>query len=357
MWGSVVIMSGKRLHYGFVKEQFEIEGFVLLSKEYKNWKTKLEYLCPSGHTHSISYHNWKKGYRCPYCANDKKRKHIDEIKKSFELYNYTLLSSDYINNKSKLEYICPNGHKHSITWNAWRSGKRCYYCYGNLKPTYGFVKESFEKCGYRLISDRYDNNRTKLEYICPNGHKHSITWNDWRSGYMCPYCAGNIKLEIGFVKKQFENENYILLSREYKNSSSKLEYSCPYGHIHEITYSNWSSGWRCPTCKGIRQSMRTGKDAPFWKGGTSLDPYCDIWKDKEYKKDIRDRDGNKCLNPYCISECPEDLTIHHIDYNKKNCNPSNLITVCRSCNSRANKDKRWHKGWYQAIMYRRYGCY
>ena len=65
------------------------------------------------------------------------------------------------------------------------------------------------------------------------------------------------------------------------------------------------------------------------------------------------RDGDTCLNPYCF-KITKKLCLHHIDYNKKNCMPSNLITVCTSCNSRANKDHKWHKAWYQAVLYRRY---
>ena len=49
------------------------------------------------------------------------------------------------------------------------------------------------------------------------------------------------------------------------------------------------------------------------------------------------------------------LNIHHINYIKKNCHPWNLISLCRGCNTKANYNRRWHKHWYQAIMYRRYG--
>ena len=76
---------------------------------------------------------------------------------------------------------------------------------------------------------------------------------------------------------------------------------------------------------------------------------------KNLKEFIKERDGYKGLNPYCSSKNPDDLTIHHIDYNKKNCDPSNLITVCRSCNSAANSDREWHTSWYQALMHMRYG--
>jgi len=44
------------------------------------------------------------------------------------------------------------------------------------------------------------------------------------------------------------------------------------------------------------------------------------------------------------------ITIHHIDYVKKNCHPDNLITLCRSCNSRANKNRDYWQNLYQGMM-------
>lgn len=61
-----------RLTYEFVKEQFEKEGYELLEETYINSKTKMRYRCPEGHEHSISWGDWNKGRRCPYCSFDKK---------------------------------------------------------------------------------------------------------------------------------------------------------------------------------------------------------------------------------------------------------------------------------------------
>lgn len=92
---------------------------------------------------------------------------------------------------------------------------------------------------------------------------------------------------------------------------------------------------------------------PNWKGGKkfTLAEYCDAWLDKEYKQSIRDRDNNECQNPNCKGNCKKYfLNIHHIDYNKKNCIPDNLITLCHSCNSRANANRDMHTKLYQEII-------
>jgi hypothetical protein len=273
------------------------------------------------------------------------------VKESFEKDGYMLVSNEYIDCKTKLNYKCHNEHEHSIIWSNWNKGIRCPYCSGKAKYTLEQVRESFERDNYILLSKEYINDCTKLYYRCSNNHKHSIVWNAWQRGQRCPVCDGNVKLTLEQVKKSFNNEGYTLLSKEYVNSIVKLDYICSNGHNHSIKWGHWQQGKRCPTCSVIKH---TGSGNPYWKGGISFEPYCPIWKDKEYKQDIRERDGNRCLNPYCNSKKSNDLSVHHIDYDKKNCKPDNLITICRSCNCMANKDREWHKTWYQAIIQNRY---
>jgi hypothetical protein len=55
--------------------------------------------------------------------------------------------------------------------------------------------------------------------------------------------------------------------------------------------------------------------------------YCDIWKRREYKRDLR---KDYCENINCRNNC-KLLVNHHIDLDKKNCHPSNIMTLCVSC--------------------------
>ena len=273
------------------------------------------------------------------------------VKEAFEKDGYTLLSKEYVNNCTKLDYVCSKGHNHSIMWQHWRRGVRCPYCDGQGQPSIEHIKKSFEIENYTLLTTEYKNNRTMLHYICPKGHRHNIRWFNWGQGQRCGICSGHFKLKIESVIKSFTTVGYILLSEEYNGAHSKLSYICPLGHKHSMKWNSWQQGQRCPTCDEISKS---GPGNHMWCGGTSFEPYCEVWKDKEYKEDIKIRDGNRCLNPYCDSKNPNDLVIHHIDYNKKNCGPKNLITVCRSCNNKANKERDWHTTWYQAIIKNRY---
>ena len=341
----------ERLSYEFVKREFEKEGYKLLSNKYLGAHHKLKYICPKGHKHQISWAKWQQGRRCFYCYGNVKHT-INFIKKEFKKENYVLLTKKYRNANQKLDYICSKGHKYCVSWNVWQRGHRCPYCVGVGKPTIEFIKSKFEKEGYKLLTNEYVNSKQKLNYICPKGHYHNISWSNWQQGKRCYYCFGTAPLTIDFIKNEFEKENYKLLTKTYKNAKQKLRYICPNNHKHEITWSDWQSGKRCGICKKFRGY---GAQHGCWKGGISCEPYCDVWLDKKYKQSIKDRDGNRCLNPDCWRNCNHlPMHLHHIDDNKKNCDPRNLITVCNSCNSRAKKDREWHTDWYKAIMFRKY---
>ena len=129
-----------------------------------------------------------------------------------------------------------------------------------------------------------------------------------------------------------------------------MEFKCPKGHQFKTIWSSFQQGTRCSVCAYIN---RLGSNNPNWKGGPTLDPYCEVWIDNEFKEMIKTRDDCRCMNP-CCSDRGTALVVHHINYNKLDCDKKNLISLCNSCNSAANFNRNWHRAWYQAIMYMRY---
>lgn len=180
-----------------------------------------------------------------------KRYTIEFICAEFKKEGYELLTKIYKNPKQKLDYICPRGHRHSVNWGNWISkGTRCPCFSNHMRPTIGFIRTEFEKEDYKLLTKVYKNNTQKLDYICPKGHHHSIMWGNWNfHKRRCPYCAGQGKPTIEFIRTEFEKENYTLLTTEYKNNRQKLNYICSTGHVHSTTWTNWDSNKRrCPFC-------------------------------------------------------------------------------------------------------------
>lgn len=239
-------MKKRKLSIEYVRKSFEKDGYVLLSQEY-DYHTRLYYVCPKGHRHSTLWGNWQRGCRCPYC-NGQNKPIIADIKYEFEQEGFILLTELYINNRAKLKYVCPKGHRHSISYTAWKRGQRCAYCQGNAKLDLEFIRSEFIKEGYVLISKKYINTHSKLEYVCPKGHVGAIEWSNWQQGKRCLGCSGNLKKTVQFISDVMKDEGYSLLSTEYINAHSKLYVECPKGHRYYVIWNNWRNGKRCPSC-------------------------------------------------------------------------------------------------------------
>jgi len=96
-----------------------------------------------------------------------------------------------------------------------------------------------------------------------------------------------------------------------------------------------------------------GSNNPNWRGGISKEPYCFVFGDKEWREFIFDRDKDKhCWNPQCLWNSKQEV-LHHINYNKKDCKPKNIIKICSSCNTSANFNREWWQSFYVIIMEKR----
>lgn len=85
---------------------------------------------------------------------------------------------------------------------------------------------------------------------------------------------------------------------------------------------------------GLRPPLHCGSDCHLWRGGISVEPYSVDWT-KALKQSIRERDGFVCQ--LCGEQIAgKTLSVHHIDYNKKNCDPANLISLCNKCHTKTN---------------------
>jgi len=96
------------------------------------------------------------------------------------------------------------------------------------------------------------------------------------------------------------------------------------------------SQWANPTVRDkmiVSLKGRTGEKAPNWQGGVSFEDYGKDFN-KSLKEQIRERDNHTCQEcGYTEDQLGYKLPVHHIDYNKKNNDPLNLISLCRSCHN------------------------
>jgi hypothetical protein len=226
------------------KSAFEAEGYQLLD-EYTDAHTLMRFMCPQGHRHQISWTNFDSGYRCVYCAKAAPVTQ-ERVQQSFEAEGYQLLDK-YSSKKKRLRFICPEGHKYSISWDNWNIGHRCAVCAGRV-VTRKRVKDAFEAEDYNLLTQYKGNNTQKLDFICPAGHEHSMTWADFQAGCRCALC-NKPSVDPEIVREFFIAAGYTPLG-EYQKSADKISYICPQGHHHSITWNSFKNGCRCPECQG-----------------------------------------------------------------------------------------------------------
>ena len=106
-------------------------------------------------------------------------------------------------------------------------------------------------------------------------------------------------------------------------------------------------------CMAEAYSVRLQKDNnPNWVDGRSFIPYSPAFN-KQLKERIRVRDNFTCqLCGVPELEFYQKLSIHHIDYNKDNYDLSNLITLCRNCNSQVNsKRELWQDHFKRKLLH------
>ncbi len=256
----------------------------------------------------------------------------------------------------KCEYGCGNEAKFPP-----RKGMKKWCCENTYKKCPKISKrrndEDINKFlnekGYIWISGKYENEMSFLKLKCKNGHEYTTNYNNLNTGGSCPECSGITYWTLDKVKEILKKRGYECLSAKY-TYIEKMKFKCIFGHIFHMRFDILNGGSECPECQNILRSVRlSGNGNPNWKGGIQNKPYCEIWSNLEFKESIKFRDDYKCLNPHCSNKS-DILVIHHIDYNKDNCDNNNLITLCNSCNVKANYDRDWHTSWYKALLYQRY---
>ena len=96
----------------------------------------------------------------------------------------------------------------------------------------------------------------------------------------------------------------------------------------------------------------TGERNGAWRGGIFENPY-DLSFTEKLKQRIKERDGRCMLCKTLLSilsELKKLVHIHHIDYDKTNSFPQNLITLCHNCHGLTNTDRKHWIKFFQSLL-------
>lgn len=187
----------------------------------------------------------------------------DMIYNSFEKSGKKLLikKSEYVDNKTKMDYICKCGTKSSITWINFKKGANCRICGGRalnklFKKDFDLIVKDYEKSNCKLLiqEHEYINSGEKIPYICECGSKHIASYDAFMQGHRCKKCGNKKRNRVSKNKlgtefiKSMESEGNIMLDTVYTSARVKMRYICKNNHVTSISRNNFKSGKRCREC-------------------------------------------------------------------------------------------------------------
>ncbi|MGE7840748.1 HNH endonuclease [Lysinibacillus sp. NPDC093712] len=335
----------KKFSFEEVKAHFEANGCILLSKEYINSKTSLYYICECGEKNFIKFELFKKGSRCRKCSfiktANKKRIGYKEIKKIFEEKSCILISQEYKNNKEPLEYICRCGNLATSSLLGFRKSGKCTKCANNQRMSYEDVSRKFNDANCILLSKEYINKNTKLEFICSCGERHSTTLSSFSKSLRCYNCRNKAigeskRHSYEYVKEAFDEKGLTLLSKEYIKGSMLLDYICVCGKQGKIRFNDMQKGVKCRDCSNKYLSeLFSGENHHNYNHDLSEEERLDKRSYTEYRlwrNQVYERDDYTCQ---CCKDRGYSIVAHHKDgyhwCKERRTDMDNGVTLCEDC--------------------------
>lgn len=303
----------RKLTIETVRECVEKEGYQLLNDGINSFNNILYLICPNNHECEIVYKRFKyKDVRCNKCRENENMKKLTKDFQEILISNeYTLINKELIKTNTQCNVICPNNHKWQVSFTEFNRGKRCCHCNPNFRPklTQEEVKERYEEFGYVLLSP-YVNSRTQVAAICPNGHEWIHLHPNFQKGERCFHCFGAKKHSLQEARKAFEERGFIPLFNEYKNNKERLPFICPKHEEEGTQYSILSNMMRGhANCRKCYALLFTGENSSNWKGGlTQINKYLRDSLFNDWVKPSLTSTDYKCF----ITKDVSNLVVHHL---------------------------------------------
>jgi hypothetical protein len=167
------------------------------------------------------------------------------------------LSTEYVNNHTKMKWKCTNDHIWQAVPHHIKNGSWCPQCYGNKRKTIEEMHELAERMNGKCLSDKYKGINQKLKWEC------NVCGYSWHSipksvikGHWCPNCAGRPAYSIEQMKKIAAEKSGSCISKKYINNHSKLVWECSKKHIFKMSPNAVKSGQWCPKCRRIQSANK-----------------------------------------------------------------------------------------------------
>ncbi len=132
-----------------------------------------------------------------------------------------------------------------------------------------------------------------------------------------------------------------------------IRVACPQCHKERWQHNSHTSRQDSPLCRECSMKLagvnHSGENAHTWQGGISFEPYTPEFN-RHLREQIRERDNYICQ----LCGMPQNgklLAVHHIDYNKKNNQPNNLISLCPgSCHNKTTHHREYWTQYFNNLL-------
>lgn len=190
------------------------------------------------------------------------------------------------------------------------------------------------ECQYKLISLKFTKPKISNAICSLCGKriwKNVMSLKKAKNIYCSKQCQGKAKQKVnGMIVKCF-NCGKKIQRNNYRLKNSKRHFCS-----EECQYI------------ALKPPIMFGENHPLWVGGHDKKGYPREQWTETLRLSIRQRDNFKCqVCGVPELECETKLDVHHIDYNKQNNNPDNLISLCHSCHSKTNVNR---EHWISALV-------
>ena len=249
-------IAKRPMFYKELKDIAEKNNGELLSSEYIDMDTKLEWQCEFGHTWSAAPKGIRHGTWCRYCFGSgvdgrilRRVMTISMLEKMAIKNGGKLLSKTYTNSNKKYKWQCSCGFIWDAKFPSIENGHWCPRCGGVGEHSIEELNEHANKLGGRIVSTKYKGSRHKYIWECEKKHRWDSLYQAIRDGHWCPDCyLESVQPTIEDMQKLAEERGGKCLSEEYVLTTTKMKWECSNGHVFESSPNNLSVGSWCSEC-------------------------------------------------------------------------------------------------------------
>ncbi len=251
-------------------EEFNIDAETLLSYPKNRCDTtKLTYTCVCGNFREIG---WKAFLPHPLCNNCQPKKKpgarasgISIFTKLLQENGYSLADptnkdGSYVNTKSIVDVIDPNGNIYQTSHNRFQGGARSPHFNTQCRLSVKDVQSRVEEAGFEWLPNTiYQNKSVPFDVICHCGNKFPVAIDNIRENRIgCPKCyMYNRKYPWDYIEGMADKFGCTLVTPKeaYKGRETIIEVICSCGEMMVKNVRAFLKHPRCKDCANLKREQ------------------------------------------------------------------------------------------------------